>query len=68
MKIAVSFKLFLDSFLLFSIYADGQKYYLIGGKDQLSIEKAFILLKRNHIQDNKFFSLEDEVLVQAFLY
>ena len=54
MKIAVSFELSLDFFLLFSVYDDGQEYYLIDFHDQLSVEEALILLKRYFIRDYKF--------------
>ena len=51
MKIAVSFELSLDFFLLFSVYYDGQEYYLIVGEYQHTVKEALILLKGHHIRN-----------------
>ena len=56
MKIAVSFEISLDFFLLFSVYDDGQEYYLIVGEDQHTVKEALILLKGHHIRNKKFLS------------
>ena len=68
MKIAVSFELSLDFILRFSVIFDGQEYYLIVGEDQLTVKEALILLKGHHIRNNKFLSIKNEVLEEAFLY